>query len=139
MLRRRRAQGERPSSRALAITPAAIREHITGRLDAGAKPATVNKELNALCRMRRLAVLEVGLPRNPGAEAPTDNARTRFLDPAECEAFSTERPEYLQPLARFAYLTGWRKEEVLTLQWSQVELAGGTLRLERSHGSGVSV
>ncbi len=116
---------------ALAITPAAIREYITGRLDAGAKPATVNKELNALSRMRRLAMLEAGLPPQPPVpKLPTDNARRGFLDPGEFEAFSAELPEYLQPFARFAYLTGWRKEEVLTLQWSQVELAGGTLRLE---------
>ena len=35
-----------------------------------------------------------------------------------------------QPLARVAYSTGWRKGELLNLQWWQVDLAGGTIRLE---------
>jgi integrase len=39
-------------------------------------------------------------------------------------------PAYLQPVARFAYLTGWRKGEVLGLQWRQVDLKGSTIRLE---------
>ena len=30
----------------------------------------------------------------------------------------------------FAYLTGWRKREVLGLRWAQVELDAGWVRLE---------
>jgi integrase len=39
-------------------------------------------------------------------------------------------PEYLQPVARFAYVTGWRiPSEVLKLQRSQVDFLVGEVRL----------
>jgi integrase len=36
----------------------------------------------------------------------------------------------LQPLVTFMFLAGWRISEVLTLQWRQVDLAAGRVRLE---------
>ncbi len=40
-------------------------------------------------------------------------------------------PEALQPLATFAYLTGWRvRSEIQTLQWPQVDFKAGIVRLE---------
>ena len=39
-------------------------------------------------------------------------------------------PEDLRPVAEFAYLTGWRKQEILKLQWHQVDFVAGTVRLE---------
>lgn len=32
-----------------------------------------------------------------------------------------ELPDYLRPVTWFAYITGWRKREVLKLQWHQVD------------------
>jgi integrase len=44
---------------------------------------------------------------------------------------SATLPEVLKPVVTFAYLTGWRvPSEVLTLQWRQVDLQAGTVRLE---------
>lgn len=68
--------------------------------------------------------------RPPVPKLPTDNARRGFLEPADFEAFCAELPGELQPLARFAYLTGWRRGEVLGLQWKQVDLEAGAIRLE---------
>jgi integrase len=34
------------------------------------------------------------------------------------------------PLVRFAYLTGWRKGEILSLQWRQVDWPGRLVRLD---------
>src|SRR5437870_5523225 len=36
-------------------------------------------------------------------------------------------PDYLQDLTRFVYHTGWRKGEMLTLQWSDIQ--GDVIRL----------
>jgi integrase len=58
------------------------------------------------------------------------NARTGFLEPADFAAFCAELPAYLQPVARFAYLSGWRRGEVLGLQWRQVDVKSGTIRLD---------
>ena len=40
-------------------------------------------------------------------------------------------PETLRPVVTFAYVTGWRvPSEVLTLEWRQVDLDAGTVRLD---------
>lgn len=38
--------------------------------------------------------------------------------------------EYFKPVATFAYYTGWRKQEILTLRWNQVDLNARTVRLK---------
>lgn len=40
----------------------------------------------------------------------------------EFERVVRHLPEYLQDAARFAYMTGWRKEEVVGLRWEMVDL-----------------
>ena len=39
-------------------------------------------------------------------------------------------PDYFKPLVTFAYYTGWRKKEILTLKWNQVDLNARTVRLD---------
>jgi len=40
-------------------------------------------------------------------------------------------PETLRPVVTFAYITGWRvPSEVLPLEWRQVDLDAGTVRLD---------
>jgi integrase len=40
-------------------------------------------------------------------------------------------PEVIRPVVTFAYYTGWRiRSEVLPMQWRQIDLAAGTVRLE---------
>ena len=40
-------------------------------------------------------------------------------------------PEEIRPVAKFAYITGWRvKSEVLTREWRHVDLKAGEIRLE---------
>ena len=39
-------------------------------------------------------------------------------------------PEYLKGLVTFGYKTGWRKTEIQTLTWGQVDLDQGIVRLE---------
>ena len=40
-------------------------------------------------------------------------------------------PEYLGGFIEAAYITGWRRGELLSLRWSQVDWETGTIRLER--------
>jgi integrase len=117
--------------RALAITTAQIQAYSAARLDEGAKPATINKELSALGRMFTLAVRNGSMQYRPQVpKLRAENARTGFLEPADFEAFCAELPAYLRPVARFAYLSGWRKGEVLGLMWRQVDLKTGAIRLD---------
>lgn len=101
------------------------------RLDEGASNATINRELAALKRMLNLAMQAEKLHSRPYiAMLREDNIRTGFFESAAFLAVMGELPAELQPVALFAYMTGWRKQEVLTLTWGQVDLAAGSVRLE---------
>ncbi len=59
------------------------------------------------------------------------NVRTGFFERSQFEAVRNRLPEYLRGVVMFAYLTGWRvQSEVLTLQWRQVDMKVGTVRLD---------
>ena len=58
------------------------------------------------------------------------NARTGFFEHDQYEAVLRNLPEHLRPVVQVAYLTGWRRGEILTRQWRHVDLKLGWLRLE---------
>ena len=60
-----------------------------------------------------------------------DNTRTGFFEREQFEAVLVNLPSELRPVMEFAYLTGWRiASEVLPMEWRQVDLDGGEVRLE---------
>jgi integrase len=95
-------------------------------------PATVNRELAALKRMFSLAVKGERLQRMPYIEMlKENNARRGFFEREQFEAVRAHLPDYAQPPATFAYLTGWRlKSEILPLQWRQVDFRAGVVTLD---------
>jgi integrase len=42
-------------------------------------------------------------------------------------------PDWLKGFAKFAYYSGWRRGEVRSLQWADVELAAKVIRLRPEH------
>jgi integrase len=58
------------------------------------------------------------------------NVRTGFFEVEAFQAVVKQLPGSLQPVATFAYITGWRKEEVLALTWRQVDFKAEIVRLE---------
>lgn len=59
------------------------------------------------------------------------NARTGFFDTSQFDSPWKRLPSDIQPVAKFAYITGWRvPTEVLPLQWRQVDFIGGTVSLD---------
>jgi integrase len=113
--------------RALDVTTDAITRYTAERLDAGLKPATVNRELSALKRMFTLAIRAGKLAHRPHVAllSEVDNARTGFLEPADFAALREHLPAWLADATTFAYLTGWRRGEVATLEWRDVSLRAG--------------
>ena len=103
------------------------------RLREGAAVATVNNDIRILRRAFRLAKRD-GLI----AELPTfdidlkgENVRTGFLDLEDVEALTKHmRSAVIADAVWFAILTAWRKEEIMTLTVSQVDLRAGVLRLD---------
>jgi integrase len=114
------------------ITTVDIRAFTRKRLDAGAAPAEVNRELAVLKRMFTLAVQSSKLLHRPHCPMLVEhNTRTGFFEQDLFEAVRAQLPAAIQPVVTFAYLTGWRvPSEVLPLEWRQVDLKAGTVRLD---------
>jgi integrase len=116
---------------AAAITPVEITKYTQARLEAGAQPATVNRELACLRRGFRLARRAGRVPDVPPISLLAEhNVRQGFFEAPEYRAVLGQLPEPLRPLVTFLYLTGWRLGEVLALQWRQVDFRAGVVRLE---------
>lgn len=117
--------------RVRAITAGAVAAYHTERLAAGAAQATVHYEIAVLKRAftvaRKNGQTTDRLEYKLGG---VDNARHGFFERGEFEKVRAQLPEPLRPVMTFAYLTGWRKREILGLRWRDVDLAGGMVRLE---------
>lgn len=64
---------------------------------------------------------------------PEHNVRLIFFEPDVYEAVLVHLPEVLQDVARFAYLTGWRRGQIVRLCWQDVHhevirLSGTTVK-----------
>jgi integrase len=117
-------------SKALDITTDRVRAYIAARQEGGAANASIQKELAALKRAFNLAVQAGRLPTRPYIPGLNiQNARQGFFGAGDLEKVIAELPEPVRPVVRFAALTGWRKGEVLNLQWSQVDFEAGEVRL----------
>lgn len=118
-------------SLAVDITTDRIKAYIQAQQEEGYANGTIRKDLAALKRAFNLAVQARRLssrPYIPGVKV--DNARKGFLTAADVDAVCREIGEDLAPLVRFAALTGWRRSEVRSLTWAQVDFDAGTVRLE---------
>lgn len=115
------------------LTQAAVRQHIKDRQAAGAKPATINKELVMLSAAinaynvdhdERLANPVVGL------KLAEQNAKLRWLTKDEYQRLLNCCDGYLRDLVIVACHTGLRKSELTGLTWSHIDLAHRRLVLE---------
>ena len=114
-----------------AVSMADVSAFVAHRLDQEAEHATINRELAILRRAYRLAIegnLLITMPKIKMLKET--NVRTGFFERADFEKVREALPEELRPLVTLAYYTGWRKEELLSLEWRQVDLAAGTIRLD---------
>ena len=117
---------------AIKVTSADVRAYQAKRQTEGAPNATINRECAALKRMFSVAVKGERLHRAPHIGMLQEhNVRTGFFEDHQYEGVRAHLPAYAQPVATFAYITGWRvRSEVLTLQWRQVDFKAGIVRLD---------
>lgn len=113
------------------ITENLIDRYAADRLAEDAAPATVNRELAALKRMIRLGKRAKLVGTVPTIQMLEErNVRKGFVEDGQFEALLRELPEHLGPLALVAFVTGWRKGELLSRKWRHVDFDAGWLRLE---------
>ena len=113
------------------ITTAAIGDYQRMRRAVGAAGATVNRETSALSRMFHLGVRAGRVPHRPVFPDRLDEngPRQGFFEHAEYAAVRRALPGPYQDVLDFAYYSGWRKREILDLQWDEVDEGGGVVRL----------
>ena len=119
--------------RVIGITTDKARGYILQRQEEGAENATINRELAALKRMLNLArqmtpPKVVNMPYIP--HLAENNVRQGYFEHSEYLALKKALPSYLRPVVTLAYHTGMRKEEILGLQWLQVDLMEGKINLK---------
>ena len=116
--------------RAVDITPARIREYAATRLADGKAAGTVNRDLGVLRRMFILAMQSGKLGRRPYFRKLTEaSPRQGFMEHSEYLVIRRHLSPDHQDILDFAYLTGWRRGEVLGLEWRDVDRAAGVIRL----------
>ncbi|HET6371680.1 MAG TPA: site-specific integrase, partial [Candidatus Polarisedimenticolia bacterium] len=106
------------------------------RLEAGAKPATVNVELAVLRRAFKLGQQLELIERAPFVRMlRVENARQGFLSADEYHKLRSTLEALSPPVADALviwFCLGWRRREVLGLTWSEVDLKAETIRLPAS-------
>jgi integrase len=108
-----------------------VKAYTAKRIEEGVANATINRELAALKRMFNLGIQAEKIHRKPYIPMlEENNVRQGFFEHGEFIAFRNALPDYLQAPLTFAYYTGWRKQEILSLKWNQVDLNARTVRLE---------
>jgi integrase len=121
--------------RAGEVSTEQIEDYKEKKRRAGLAPATINKHL-ALLRRGFTLGYEHRPPLVDRARVPIirklreNNTRKGFFEPEEFERMVKFLPEPINHLTRFAYQTGCRREEVRTLNWSQIDLKEWIVRLE---------
>ena len=118
------------NKRLVAITEIDIDDYIERRLENGRKPGTINRELALIKRGYNLLLEKKMIKQMPVIKMlAEDNVRTGFFEKWEYNTLMKHSPDYLQPVIQFAYVSGWRREEITNLGWSMVDLEAGIITL----------
>lgn len=128
--------------RAAEVTFEAVDSYILEEQRAGLAPATINRRTQLLAQAFSLAIERNPLSTGPRIRHLSEKGNTRqgFFTDAEVRALIAFLPEYLKDFVLFGYLTGWRKGEIASLRWEDVE--GEIIRLRggnAKNGEGRSV
>jgi integrase len=107
-----------------------IRQYIRVKQEEGYSNGTINRQLAALRRMFSLLIEDELLESMPHFPMlPEADPRQGTIEPADFARVVSLLPEYLRLPAEFAYISAWRKGEVRTLEWRDVNLSAREIRL----------
>ncbi len=112
------------------VTPAVLAQWRDTRLQA-VSGSTVNRELNLLSHVFRMAMTEWGIPlpfnpisrvRRPRSNPPRNRRAEGDEESRLLAACKAARNRYLLPVVVLAIETGMRRSEIVGLQWQHVDL-----------------
>src|SRR6266852_3951848 len=108
--------------RATALSSEAVDKYISEQLEAGFKPATVNRGTQLLRQAYALAITRRHLHSMPSIRHldESDNVRQGYFEEPDLRCVVSYLPEYLQDFTLYAFLTGWRKGGIKNLRWPDV-------------------
>jgi integrase len=120
--------------RAVEVTAEAVDRYIGKCQDAGTAAATINRRTQLLAQAFSMAVERKHLSSAPKIRHLSEkgNARQGFFADSDFQVIVDKLPAYLRDFVLFGYLTGWRKGEIASLRWSEVEGDVIRLRAEKS-------
>jgi integrase len=100
-----------------------ITEEVLEDILAKYKGATRNRCINLITAIMNCAVKRGWIERVPHmSRVKIKGSRTRWLTNEEWERLQQELPDHMLQMARFAIATGLRENNVIGLQWSQVDM-----------------
>ena len=70
---------------------------------------------------------------------PEYSVRNEFFTRVEIDGLLPYLPDYLRDVVLVGFLTGWRKGEIATLNWANVNRAAAVIRLEPQQNKGRTV
>lgn len=102
-----------------------------GKIEKGASAGTVNRETQLLGQAFSLAIQRRKLRSAPQIRRISEkgNERRGFFEKAQFDSVLEHLPDYLKGFARLGYLSGWRKGEIASLTWTDVDMMGKIIRL----------
>ena len=123
-----------------ACTGLAIRHYMTARQRSGRTAETINREMDVLRAAFRQGIQHDLVQRMPYIKRlPSLGVRNEFFSREEIDVLLPWLPEHLRDVVLFGFLTGWRKGEIVGLQWRNVNRAGAVIRLDPAQNKGRTV
>jgi integrase len=127
--------------RAADVTPKVIDDYIddslAGDKAAGIRPrsaGTINREMQLLGQAFTLGIRRRAIVSAPHIRRLSENnVRQGFFEKSEFEAVVAQLPEYLRDFTRFAFTTAWRKGQIASLTWTDVDRAAGVIVARAEH------
>jgi len=113
------------------ITSDRVVAYVAHRFEQGVAAGTVNLETSFLRHAFKLALDSDKLAVMPRIKLlKLHNVRKGFFENDELDAVLQQLPEYLHPVILMSLYTGWRKSEVLTRTWKNIDFANNIMRIE---------
>lgn len=120
-----------------AITAPKLEGYKTHRREQGAKPSTLNRELNTIKAMFNKAVAWNALAQNPAKSVQKfkePRHKVRFLTKEEIHTLLKTADDKSRPIIEVLLNTGLRRDELIHLTWRDVDLKNRVLSVQAKDG-----